>query len=66
MLISTAEKKLLIVLIYYILFGVFAMVYYSVSIADSSSLESAITSYFICEASGFVPGQCDRMTFEQY
>ena len=65
-LISTAEKKLLLVLSYYIIAGVSGLVYLAVFTVDIGMIRKTITGYFICEASGFVPGKCDRAQFEQF
>ena len=66
-LVSTAEKKLLIVLCYYILFGIVSMVFSSLTSSNiSHQLFQAIATHFTCEALGYTPGKCDRGLFEQY
>ena len=65
--VSTAEKKLLIVLCYYILFGIVSMVFSSLTSSNiSRQLFEAIVSHFTCEALGYTPGKCDRGLFQQY
>ena len=34
--------------------------------AEKEALDGAISSYFLCEAVGHVPGRCSRETFERY
>ena len=65
--VSTAEKKLLIVLCYYILFGIVSMVFSSLTSSNiSRQLFEAIVNHFTCEALGYTPGKCDRGLFQQY
>ena len=64
-MISTAEKKLLVVLCYYIIFGVTALVTFALYTARRDTLLAATIQYFTCEAIGHVPGKCDRASFQQ-
>ena len=65
-MISTAEKKLLAVLCYYILFGITALVSFAFYLAQKETLTATTIQYFTCEATGHVPGKCDRGLFEQH
>ena len=64
---SAAEKRLIVILSYYILFGIISMVTTSVSTSNLSQMFfNSIASHFSCEALGYTPGKCDRGLFEQY
>ena len=65
-MISTAEKKLLVVLCYYILFGVTALITFALYTARRDTLIATTIQYFTCEATGHVPGKCDRALFQQH
>ena len=65
-LISTAEKKLLLVLSYYIIAGVSGLVYFAVFTADLDMIRKTVASYFLCEAFGHVPGKCDRTHLQRF
>ena len=62
---STAEKKLLIVFVYYIFMQVIVFIYFSQTQQAGPSLAREIALYFSCEQSGFDPNSpCDRSGFE--
>lgn len=46
-----------------ILFSVFSLADLSNYVAKSHDFTAALTSYFMCEALGYVPAQCDRSEF---
>ena len=65
--ISTAETKIILVLCYYAVFGIVAMSYMSVEIGDQEDEITAITDYFVCEATGSDNGvECDRSGFDHF
>ena len=59
-LLSTAEKKLLFVLSYYLVFGVIMLIFFVTFAARGEGANAAADEYFACEAPGHVPGKCDR------
>ena len=61
---STGEKRLIIILSYYILFGIISMV--TVSLSTKNTPYESIMTHFSCEALGYTPGKCDRSIFEQH
>ena len=63
---STAEKKILIVITLILVFTVFNLVHSAIFTAISDKLIAALTDFFKCEALGYVPGKCNRSDFEQY
>ena len=58
--LSTPEKKLLVAFFFYVIFGVVVLLFYGVSTDNSYNLHQVIVAYFECEASGFVPGRCNK------
>ena len=48
--IGTAERKILIVFVYYVIFGVFALTSYTLAARDALKFIEEITTYFLCEA----------------
>ena len=66
-LVSTGEKRLLIVFVYNTLCIVIIMVFSSLASSSvSQQFIQALTTQFTCEALGYTPGKCDRGFFEQY
>ena len=63
--LSTAEKKILLIFATYITFGVFILGHLSDVIAKSGKFQAALREYFECEAFGYVPGKCNRGTFDK-
>ena len=63
---STAEKKLLFVFAYYIIYAVIVLVFYSVSVRDLDRFVEASREYFFCEAGGYNPEDPCPRTYEQY
>ena len=68
-MISTAEKKILIALCYYVIFAILMFMYSTFTIADVDLLVVALETYFRCEALGHLPNQtsqCDPKEYQQY
>ena len=63
--LSTAEKKILLVFTSFIIFGVFILGHVSDITAKSGKFQAAVREYFECEAFGYVPGKCNRGTFDE-
>ncbi|XP_019854875.1 PREDICTED: uncharacterized protein LOC109583829 [Amphimedon queenslandica] len=63
--LNTAEKKILLVFTFFIIFGAFNVAHQSNITAKSDEFEAALEEYFECEAFGHIPGKCDRGTFEK-
>ena len=69
LIISTAEKKILIALCYYVIFAVVMLVYFGVYTADTDLFIEALETYFRCQALGHLPNQtsqCDPKELRQY
>ena len=67
--ISTAEKKILFVLCYYVIFTVIMLVYFGLLTADTDSFVEALERYLRCQALGHLPNQtsqCDPKEYQQY
>ena len=67
--ISTAEKKILFVLCYYVIFAVIMLVYFGFATADADSFIEALETYLRCQALGHLPNQtsqCDPKEYQQY
>ena len=60
-----AEGKILIIAFYFILFLIVTHTRDTVYISGRMPFEDAVNSYFACEAVGYVPGKCDRESFEK-
>ena len=68
-IISTAEKKILIALCYYVVFTVVMLVHFGVYTAESDLFIEALETYFRCQALGHLPNetsQCDPKEYQQY
>ena len=65
-MLNTAEKKILVVVISFFIFGVYTQVEDAILLANNEKFFEALTAYFKCELSGHVPDKCDRNEFEQY
>lgn len=61
--ISTAERKILIVFLYFVLLGAVSLTSFSISRREVESFIRNISLYFICERNGANPS-CDRGSFE--
>ena len=59
-----AERKLLLVLFYYVTFGIVMLSYLAVQSADKDYISSALEQYFICEAPGS-GADCSRSEFDK-
>ena len=65
--IGTAEKKLLVIILYYVLLAVFALTTFTISTKNAVTVIKEILLYFICERDGINPSQpCDRSRFEEF
>ena len=64
--LSTAEKKIMIVFIFFTIFGVYIMIQTGVTTAHAQELALGLTNYFLCEFPGNASRECDRNMFEKY
>ena len=63
--IGTAERKILIVFVYYILLAVFAVLGFSLATRDAKRVTSGVIRYFECERKGVDPDNpCDTSGYE--
>ena len=59
--ISTPEMKVLIIFIYFIIFGVVGLTSFTLAIQNIPDFISELTTYFVCESQGVQPGKtCER------
>ena len=65
-ILSPAEKKLLFVFSYYIVFTLVTLVYYSMTTRDTDKFLAAVEDYFICEGLGHDPENPCPKDYEQY
>ena len=64
--IGTPERKLLIILCYYVLLAMVALSGVSVPLRNAEPLTNVVTEYWKCEAAGIVPeNPCNRAPLEQ-
>ena len=61
-----AEGKIMIIAIYFIIFLIVTLIKDAVYVSGRAAFEDALNSYFACEAVGYVPGKCDRDSFEHF
>ena len=61
--LGAAERKILIVFIYYVVLGAIATSSFSIYEREAQSFVESVFLYFICERNGSNPS-CDRGTFE--
>ena len=65
--IGTAERKILIVFVYYVFFAFLSMLTYSQLNRDSEPHARALLSYFECERNGYDPDNpCDTSGYERF
>ena len=65
-MIGSAERKLLIILCYYVLLVVISLTGFTVSLRSSGLYISALLQYMHCEATGVDPeNPCNRAPFEE-
>ena len=65
-MIGSAERKLLIILCYYVLLVVISLTGFTVSLRSSGLYISALLQYMQCEATGVDPeNPCNRASFEE-
>ena len=55
--LGTAEKKVLIVFLYYVLLGIVALASFGINIRTVNAFVSALSAYFACEST--TPGNCE-------
>lgn len=61
-----AERKILIVLCYYVVVASFSLTQYTVVIRNLDAFAIQLEQYFVCELSGHDPSNpCDRNKFRQ-
>ena len=61
-----AERKILIVLCYYVVVASVSLTQYTVVVRNLDAFETQLEEYFICELSGYDPNNpCDRNKFRQ-
>ena len=59
-MIGTAERKILIVFVYYVFLAVFALLTFSLSIRNEDQFITEVLKYFKCESKGIDPDNtCD-------
>ena len=59
--ISAPELKVLIVFIYFFIFGVVSMIAFTIATQTVTDFISELTVYFVCESQGVQPGRtCER------
>ena len=61
-----AEGKIMIIAVYLVVFLVVTLCRDAVYISGRALFEDAVNNYFACEAVGYVPGKCDRESFEHF
>ena len=64
--LSTAEQKIIMVSISFIVFGVFTMIHLGIVTGNADKVADGFTEYFACKSTGHVPGKCDRSIFERH
>ena len=65
--IGTAERKILMVFVYYVILAVIALLTFSISIRDLPSFIKEVLLYFNCESRGVDPtNPCDTSGYSQY
>ena len=64
--LGMAERKILIVLCYYVVVASFSLTQYTVVIRNLDAFAIQLEQYFVCELSGHDPSNpCDRNKFRQ-
>ena len=62
--LGAAERKILIVLCYYVVVASFSLTQYTVVIRNLDAFDTQLDKYFVCELSGHDPSNpCDRSRF---
>ena len=64
--LSIAEKKIIMVFVSFIVFGVYTMIHSGIVTGNADKATRGFTEYFICESTGHEPGKCDRSIFERH
>lgn len=62
--ISTAERKILIVLCYYVFVAVFSLIAFTIATRNNTAQTRELTKYFLCEQSN-PSTPCDRGSYER-
>ncbi len=64
---GVAEKKLVIIFVYFVVLEVVGFVVFSLSQRNASQLTQELVKYFTCELNGHYPANpCDRTAFERF
>ena len=64
--LSTAQKKILVSLCYYVVMAVVSITSYTISLRNADPFATHLRNYFSCEAPGHNPDAlCDRSPFRQ-
>ena len=66
LIISTAEKKILIALCYYVIFSVLTIMTFGFNIASADLFKEALETYFHCQALGHLPNQTSQCDPKEY
>ncbi len=64
--LNKAERKLIIIFTYYMVFATLTLVYYSIVTGNYDNFEEAVIDYFSCEAGGYNPVSPCPKDYEQY
>ena len=63
---TSAEKKLIVILFHYLMFSCLTFIYFIYILARGKDISAAYSNYFVCEFQGHVPGKCDRESYEKF
>ena len=65
--LSTPERKILIILTYYVVLSVFSLTAFTINSINATNFISSLFRYFACEESGYNSEMpCDRSQFTQF
>ena len=65
--LKTVERKILVILCYYVLLGAIALTSYTLSTRNVEEFIKGVSHYFLCESPGMDPDSpCDRSGFENF
>ena len=56
----------MIIFLTFVVFGVYLLVHFGIVNGYSDKVNEGFEDYFACEASGHMPGKCNRGVFERY
>ena len=69
MKIGAIERKILIIICYYVLLGVVALTAFTQNLRTNTEFADELRKYFVCESKGIDPNSpeaCDRSGFERH